>query len=94
MHNVVLMREDIADGSKQKNEHLCDIEVELSCLIIYSRCIISSINLKFKAVKALNKRTKQKCILHLVLFLLSFHDRFNNLPKLISKFRDFYVMGE
>ena len=72
------MSENLADGSKQKNEHFCDIKVELSCRIIYSRCIISSINLRLKAVETLNKRIKQKCILHFILILLDFHDHLLN----------------
>ena len=78
MYNVVLMRKTLADGLKQKNEHFYDIKVELSCCIIYSRCIISSINLRFKAVETLSKRMKQKCILHLILILLDFHDHLLN----------------
>ena len=71
------MRENLADGLKQKNEHLYDIKVELSCCIIYSRCIISSINLRFKAVETLSKRMK-KCNLQLISILLDFHDHLIN----------------
>ena len=78
MNNVVLTRENLADGLKQKNEHFCDIKVELSCRIIYSRCIISSINLRLKTVETLNKRIKQKCILHFITILLDFHDLLSN----------------
>ena len=79
----MLIRENFEDGLKKKNEHLCDIKVEISRSIIYSRCIISSINLRFKAVETLSKRIKQKCILHLILILLDFHDQLLN-P--VSKF--------